>query len=472
MDILQNKEVPAPSPAAACWIRPLEKNTGPRYAQIVKLIEEAIQSGALPVGAQLPPQRLLAQTLGVDLTTVTRAYGQARSQGLISSVGGRGSFVLDTRTSLQPVWVDLAMNTAPQPADGSLVAKMHQGMAHVLAHQPIDALCRYQKTHLNRSVLQAAQDWLKPALGELNTQALQLSEGAQAAIFAILLSHARSGDTVMCEPLTYPGFLHAARCLGLRVLALQEDEHGVLPDAIERAVHDCGARVLYLNPTVQNPTTHTMPLARRQAIAQVVERLDIALIEDDPYRYLITDAPAPIALLNQGANTYYIASLSKCMSPALRTAFIVPPKGNTGAAIQERLRATSMGGSPLLTALVAYWFRTGQADALVHEVKREARSRQALLRAILPAGYQAQPTGLHVWLPLGAQWEQRLFVRALAASHIGVASAEQFSVQASGVNAVRISLGGAADQSELARALKTVAALLKQESVNLHEAII
>lgn len=456
----------------ACWIQPLEKNSGPRYVQIVKLIEDAIHSGALPVGAQLPPQRLLAQTLGVDLTTVTRAYGQARSQGLISSVGGRGTFVLDTSQAPQSNWVDLAMNTSPQPADGSIVSKLHQGLAQVLAHQPIDALSRYHKTHLNHSVLQAAQAWFKPVLTDMNTQTLVLSEGAQSAIFAILLSSTRSGDVVLSESLTYPGFLNAARSLGLQVMGLEEDADGVLPQAIERAVRTHGARLLYLNPTVQNPTTRTMPLARRQAIAQLVERLGITLIEDDPYRCLLSDAPAPIAALNGGRNTYYVATLSKCISAALRTAFVIPPRGSDGTDIEARLRAFSMGGSPLLLALVAYWFRTGQAEQLVAEVRRETRSRQNLLRAILPPVYDTHPTSLHAWLPLGTQWDQRLFVHALAASNIGVAGAEQFSVQAHPDNAVRISLGGATDQSELARALKVVAALLNQPSSKVHAAII
>ena len=456
----------------ACWIQPLEKSSGPRYVQIVKLIEDAIHSGALPVGAQLPPQRLLAQTLGVDLTTVTRAYGQARSQGLISSVGGRGTFVLDTSQAPQSNWVDLAMNTSPQPADGSIVSKLHQGLAQVLAHQPIDALSRYHKADLNRSVLQAAQAWLKPTLADMNTQSLVLSEGAQSAIFAILLSSTCRGDVVLCEPLTYPGFLNATRSLGLQVVGLQEDAHGVLPEAIERAVREQGARVLYLNPTVQNPTTRTMPLARRQEIAQLVERLGITLIEDDPYRCLLSEVPPPIAALNGGRNVYYVTTLSKCLSPALRTAFVIAPRGHDGSDIEQQLRAFSMGGSPLLLALVAYWFRTGQAEQLVAEVRREARSRQTLLRAILPPVYHTHPGSLHVWLPLGERWDQRLFVHALAASNIGVASAEQFSVQAHPDNAVRISLGGATDQSELARALKVVAALLNQPSPKVREAII
>ncbi|MFP3449563.1 PLP-dependent aminotransferase family protein, partial [Pseudomonas sp. SIMBA_067] len=78
------------------------------------------------------------------------------------------------------------------------------------------------------------------------------------------------GDTVLCDPLTYPGLLLAAQQLGLRIVAVPGDADGMRPDHLEQACQQSGARLLYLNPTFQNPTAHTMPVARRQAIAEVL----------------------------------------------------------------------------------------------------------------------------------------------------------------------------------------------------------
>ena len=63
------------------WLRPLSEGAGPRYLQIADLIDDAIHSGKLGAGDPVPSQRWLAAKLGVDLTTVTRAYTEARNRG-------------------------------------------------------------------------------------------------------------------------------------------------------------------------------------------------------------------------------------------------------------------------------------------------------------------------------------------------------------------------------------------------------
>ena len=444
------------------WIRPLAQGAGPRYLQIADLIGQAIQSGELNAGDQIPAQRWLASELGVDLTTVTRAYTEARNRGLIASFSGRGSYVVDPSDTQERSRINLTMNIPPHPADRSMAERVKAGIEEVLTRHPIEVLSTYQDGASNRSAIQAAQAWLRPVLGDLDSQSLSVCAGAQAAIFGILSSTVRRGDTVLCEPLTYPGFLQAARQLGLNVVAVDWDADGVLPDAIERAHHGSGARLIYLNPTLHNPTTRTMPERRRQEVATSLRRLNMTLIEDDPYRHLLSDAPLPLATLTGGERTYYLASLSKCIWPSLRTAFVLPPRGDDGATMQEGLRASGMGCSALLLALAEQWIRSGTARHLVQEIQREARARQNLARSLLPQEAYAHPTGLHIWLPLPAHWNQHLFASALEESGVTVACADSFSVAPETDDAIRISVGGAASQAALGQAMKRVAALLKE----------
>lgn len=454
----------APTEAAQTrWTRPFKPKAGPRYIQIADMLAESIQSGILQRGEQIPPQRVLAAHLGVDLTTVTRAYAEARNRGLIASYSGRGSFILGASEVPSLAGVDLTMNIPPQPANGSMAQLVSAGLGQVLQRNRIEALSPYQDEPTTRSLLQAGQGWLKPALGDLNSSALTLCPGSQAAIFAILSAHARAGDAILCDPLTYPGLLLAARQLGLRIVAVAADADGMCPGHLEQACQESGARLLYLNPTFHNPTAHTMHAARRQAIAKVVLEQGITLIEDDPYRYLLDDAPAPITCLTGGANTYYLASLSKCLWPSLRTAFVLPPRGDDGQGLLRGLRASSMGCSALLLALVEQWIRSGTARELVQEIQREARARQQLARTLLSHEFQAHPTGLHLWLPLPAHWHQERFTHALDDVGVSVAGADSFSVATQGPDAVRISLGGAPDQAALGQALRKVEGLLKED---------
>ena len=76
------------------WVRPLTAGSGSRYQQIATQILTAVEDGVLRPGDRLPPQRELAQTLGVDLTTVTRAYTEVRNKGILEAQGAGGTLSL------------------------------------------------------------------------------------------------------------------------------------------------------------------------------------------------------------------------------------------------------------------------------------------------------------------------------------------------------------------------------------------
>lgn len=67
------------------WVRPFREGAGPLYLQIAQQVREAVDDGVLRPGDRLPPQRDLAQQVGVDLTTVTRAFAELRQAGLLDA---------------------------------------------------------------------------------------------------------------------------------------------------------------------------------------------------------------------------------------------------------------------------------------------------------------------------------------------------------------------------------------------------
>jgi GntR family transcriptional regulator len=83
----------------------LEFHSGiPVYKQIMNHIAEAIASGALKEGDQLPTIRTLHEALKVNPNTVAKAYRELEHMGLINSQRGSGSFVAPAqeRTVLTP----------------------------------------------------------------------------------------------------------------------------------------------------------------------------------------------------------------------------------------------------------------------------------------------------------------------------------------------------------------------------------
>ena len=112
-----------------------------KYRGIVEAIEADLKAGTIRPGERLPPQRSIAEALGVDLTTVTRAFNEARRRGLVEANAGRGTFIrrrIDDGRMLgigAPPAVDLSMNIPPQPSSANLKRLIPETIANLLAEE-------------------------------------------------------------------------------------------------------------------------------------------------------------------------------------------------------------------------------------------------------------------------------------------------------------------------------------------------
>lgn len=70
----------------------------PIYDQIYTEIKSKIISGELKEGEPLPSMRLLAKELRISVITTKRAYEELERDGFITSITGKGSFVLGKNT--------------------------------------------------------------------------------------------------------------------------------------------------------------------------------------------------------------------------------------------------------------------------------------------------------------------------------------------------------------------------------------
>ncbi|TMV68761.1 PLP-dependent aminotransferase family protein, partial [Thioclava sp. BHET1] len=246
------------------WAPKLSASGKPRYIEIADQLDEDIRSGALQPGDRLPPQRRLAEVLGVDFTTVSRGYAEAQNRGLVESHVGRGTFVrgpaanagaepADPRRTAQ---VDLSMNLPPEPQDPELLARMQAGLAAVAGNMV--PLLRYQSSTGTEVDKEAASSWLSLRGMVPSLERVAITPGAHATILAILTLLASPGDVILAEDVTYPGIRAITARLGLRLIGLQSDAEGILPGALEEAIAAHRPKALYLNPTLNNPTTRTM----------------------------------------------------------------------------------------------------------------------------------------------------------------------------------------------------------------------
>ncbi|MDK6076737.1 PLP-dependent aminotransferase family protein [Massilia varians] len=440
------------------WLPHLAGNKGPRFLQIADALQAAVADGSLKPGDRLPPQRQLAALLDVDLTTVTRAYDEARRRHLLEGRGARGTYVAAPKVELNPV-LDLSMNTPPPPDGVDFGELLKQGLSQVLMRADSASLMTYHLGGGSDSDRKAGAAWLAPMLGTLDPGQLVVCPGAQAAIAGLILALTEPGDVILAEPMTYPGLRAAATQFGRRLIAVEADRHGMLPEMLERACRQHQPGLVYLNPTLQNPTAATMPEGRRKELAGVAQVCDVRIVEDDPY-WLLADAPPPPIATLAPERVVYISTLSKCLTPGLRAAFVLVRDRQVRERFLAALRSFALMVAPLSAALATQWILDASAAELLAGVRKEARLRHRMARDILAGRYSGAGDGLHVWLELPAYWNSSQLARAADSEGIAVTPAEAFATGSGSVNAIRISLGSIQDRGRLQAGLQRLSHLL------------
>ncbi len=444
---------------APLWTPKLAASGGSLYLRIAAAIEDDITAGRLRPGDRLPSQRALADALGIDMTTVTRAYAEGRRRQVLDAVTGRGSFIA-ARPDADAAPLDLAMILPPRPRGLALGDLIRRGLDDVLTRSDPDALMSYHPGAGLEAEKAAGAVWLNPALGDVTPDRIAVASGAQAALTATLATLAAPGDTVLCEALTYPGLIGAAQALGLKLEGIAMTADGVAADALDEAAARTGARLVCLTPTMQNPTAAVTPVTQRIAIAEILRRRGLTLIEDDPYAPLLRH-PLPAIAALAPAQVWHIATLSKCLTPGLRTAFVAAPDAEAARRLTVTLRAFTQSPAPLMTALAARWIRSGAATDLRDAVREEAEARQALARRILPPGGGAHDSGLHIWQTLPPHWDRAALIAMARAEGLGLMPSDIFAVDPRAApDAVRLALGAIPDRARLKTALQTLAALI------------
>lgn len=447
------------------WIPQTLAKDQAAYLAIADAIANDIRDGRLLPNTQLPPQRQLAQEIGLNFTTISRAYGEAQRRGLLEARVGQGTFVkADACPRLRHVpqrrkLVDMSMNHPPEPGDAKLLEMMSRGIRNATAD--VGSLLRYYPFGGDSDDKEAAKQWLKLRGISVDIEKILVCPGTHSVINALLsMLLDRSGGGICCDNITYPGFRALAALHGVSMIGLASDHEGTLPEAFEQACRDNRPAAFYCNPSLQNPTTITLSVARREALAEVARRFGVPIIEDDPYSLLL-DNPPPSFYSLLPEQTYYIGGLSKTVGAGLRVAYLALPSPRQLPRISAILRAVSVMVPPVSQAIATEWIFDGTATSLLNFVRDESRARQALVaQALQGTPYQASPEGFHIWLPLPEGWSRVSFATYLRNSGIGVVTSDAFLVSGAAVEAVRICLGGAATRDEVLSSMELVGSAL------------
>lgn len=438
----------------------------PIYRGIVQLLDRAIAEGVLAPGGRLPPERELAAGLRVSRTTVAAAYRELEARGLVRGYVGRGTFVSAQGDGGAPfAWRGKISAAALQNTDTTLRDLVRHatdpGILSLAAGEPaldLFPLAAFRGAIDEVLTIHGSAVWghgptegqprlretLAHRFGGDPASTLTIA-GAQQGLDLLARCLLDRGDAVIVDRPGYLGALQSFRSAGARLIGWDLARADV--DELEDLLLRHRPKLIYTNPTFQNPTGATLPIRIRREVLELATRYRVPIVEDETYCELSLGPKPPPSLydLDQDASIVIrVNSFSKVLAPGLRLGWI-------GAArpIIEQLALMKQQIDPqtqnLIQLVVARMIEGGTFDRHLSAIRLEHRRRRdSLVKALqrhTPPGalrFVVPEGGLFLWCRLQPGVRARVVQEEALRKSVFLITGEPFYTDGSGDHELRL----------------------------------
>ena len=418
-------------------------------------LSEAIGNGSLVEGDLLPPIRDVATTLAVSPSTVSTAWRLLAHAGAIHSDGRRGTVVLARRgpgparyrRALERTHA-LRLDLSTGVPDNDLLPDLSASLGD-LHHAWASG--SYLDDQIVPGLVDALRlDW------PYETSDFLIVDGAMDALDQVASFVLRYGDLVVVENPSFPPMLDLLDALGARVVGVDVDDEGIVPEALTHVLARRPVAV-FIQPRAHNPTGISMSVPRAAALADLLRGTGVLIVEDDSVGAVASSAPMSLGtwLPDQ---TVHIRSFSKSHGPDLRLAALSGPAALLDGVRERRLLGQAWTSRLLQAVLLDLLDRPSSRAQIDHARDTYAQRRRAMNAALARRGVRvAICDGVNLWLPVRDETAALLF---LASHGIGAAAGSPFFTSDPHDSHLRVTVGLVSDGAdELADLLATASRL-------------
>ena len=395
------------------YTKPASLSEGAAYKHLAAFLVGAIQNNRLPHGMTLPSERILATITGLSRTTVRAAYHALALAGLAEVRPNVGTVVIAasavTKTSNAAFRRALARDGIP--ITGNFLSDLMRGPARhpvysfelgmpdpemlptsefqlvlsELVQNRMHAATAYSATEGHVALRERLVTYLKQYRGITNIgpENVLITTGSIQAISLIANAFIDPGDHVVIEEPTFPGAIDVFTRAKARLLPVPLDANGMQIGDLERSLSGVSKRckLVYIQPTIQNPTGIIMSAKRRQELCALAYGCNAIILEDDAYGILDPTPGTQALYANRGdASVIYVGTFSKLLAPGLRVGFVVADPGVIRHLMLIK-QSADLHSSGLSQLLIEGWLALGDVAGYVRRCRETYASRIALALA-------------------------------------------------------------------------------------------
>jgi GntR family transcriptional regulator/MocR family aminotransferase len=382
----------------------------PVYLQIANAISLEIKKGHIGPGAKLPGTRQLSELLEVHRITVVRAYEELDAQGWIQMRPSQGSFTSPDLPEINPrqleqgkkrpnafaatTGYDIPINeTLKIPSSPQRhITGFHDGPDPRMI--PVTEIAKAFRSALLKKVNLKYTSYVETAgvtrFRNILSNYLNDSRGLQTTFENILITRGSTmglylltsvlfskGDAVIVGD---PNYYYADRTflnVGMELVRVPVDDCGIDVDAIEKLCRRKTIKAVYITPHHHYPTTVTLSASRRMRLLCLAETYGFVIVEDDyDYDFHYHSSPIlPLVSSDTKGMVIYIGTLSKTLSPGMRTGYVIAPP-NLIIALSRLRQIVDSQGDPILELALCDLFEDGSIKRNIKKSLNEYRLRR------------------------------------------------------------------------------------------------
>lgn len=396
------------------------RSRGPAYDALAQRVRILIREGQLSPDTRVPPERALAEQLGISRTTVTKAYDMLRAEGRLRSARGSGTVIAlpepaaDGPETASPgpaaQWcrpatdwaADFASDLLPVPQErlGQALDAIAPDVARAFterSHEP------YGLPGLRQAV---ADHYTARGLPTSPAQIL-ITQGAGHGWQLLLRLRVRPAQRVLIESPAAPHVMDAIWLHGARPWPVGLGANGWHIELFSAALHQARPQLALLTPDFQQPTGHVMQAEERRLLVRTALRTGTLLVADESAAGLWLDdgaMPESLAAHAPEGTVALIDSARAVTGDGVRVGWIRAAASTVHrlAVINSGLGTTCSVPDQVLAARLL-----ASADGLLAERRAALRAGRATLTSALDRHlpswrYTTPGGGTTLWVDLGA----------------------------------------------------------------------
>lgn len=431
------------------------------FRQIATQFIGLIQEGKLLPGTELPSTRALAFDLALHRKTIMAAYNTLVAEDWIESLPRKGYIVSPRLPEVRPRSYHANRLASYQSAPGFMFKTLENFTyppssirnANLIIDDgfpdiellPKEAMLNEYRRVLHKTDLKklnsgwdpegtpdfriALCEFLNQTRGlDIQTANLLTTRGAQMAIYLAASLIVQPGDKVVVSDPCYFFATKAFEQLGVELIAVPVDEHGMCTDIVEDILSKHVIKLLYVIPHHHHPTTVTMSTERRNHLLRLIRDYRLAVIEDD-YDYDFQfqyDPYLPLASGDHDGNIIYIGSLTKVLGTPFRLGYMVAAENFIKAAAEWRI-LIDLRGDVFMEHVVAGLIRNGELTRLIQKANKLYRERCHFLADLVHTklgdvvDFKRPNGGMALWLQFPKDFPLQKIIKKSLSLGLGIA---------------------------------------------------